>query len=111
MSRHDPLLRVRHMRDYAREAVELLGTKSLDEVIGDRTLQLALARLVEIIGEASARVAPQLRSQHPSVAWREAAAMRNKLIHDYDYVDVSVVFNTVQNDLPPLIEQLEELLS
>jgi hypothetical protein len=39
MSRHDPLLRVRHMRDHAREAVELLAGKSLDEVNADRTLQ------------------------------------------------------------------------
>lgn len=110
MSRHDPLLRLRHMRDHAREAVDLLGSATVEEVIGDRTLQLALTRLVEIIGEAATRVAPQLRSQYPRVAWREAAAMRNKLIHDYDYVDVEVVYHTVRRDLPTLIEQLDEML-
>jgi uncharacterized protein with HEPN domain len=110
MSRHDPLLRVRHMRDYAREAVELLGAKSVDDVVGDRVLELALTRLVQIIGEAAARMAPQVRSQHPGVAWRDAAAMRNKLVHDYDYVDVSVVYETVRNDLPPLLAQLEDML-
>lgn len=110
MSLHDPLVRVRHMRDYAREAVQLLGEKTLDELTGDRVLQLALVRLVEIVGEAATRVDPAVKLQHPSLPWREAAGMRNKLVHDYDYVDIVVVFHTVQNDLPPLIQQLEAVL-
>ena len=111
MSRHDPLVRAQHMRDHSREAIDLLGEKTLDDLLHDRTLQLALVRLVEIVGEASTRVTAALKRQHPAIPWGEIAGMRNKLIHEYEYVDVNIVYNTVRNDLPPLITQLDEVLA
>jgi len=111
MSRHDPLIRVRHMRDHSREAIDLLGEMTLDDLLHDRTLQLALVRLVEIVGEASTRVAGEVKDQHPAVPWRDIAGMRNKLIHEYEYVDVTIVYNTVRHDLPPLIALLDEVLA
>jgi uncharacterized protein with HEPN domain len=110
MSHHDPLVRVLHMRDYALEAIELLGSKTLEELQEDRTLQLALLQLIEIIGEASTRIGKDFKQQHPSVPWSQAAAMRNRLIHGYDAVNIPIVFNTVRTHLPPLYEQLQELL-
>jgi uncharacterized protein with HEPN domain len=110
MSRRDPLLRVRHMRDHAREAVELLASKSLDEVLDDRTLQLALTRLLEVIGEAASRVNDAFRQAHADVPWAKAAGMRNKLIHDYEYVDLEIVYKTVRNELPALLAQLDAIL-
>jgi uncharacterized protein with HEPN domain len=81
MSHHDPLVRVRHMRDYAREAIDLLGSKTFDELQQDRTLELALRHLVEIVGEASSRIGADFKRRHPDMPWTKAAAMRNKLIH------------------------------
>lgn len=69
MSRHDPLIRVRHMRDHSHEAIDLLGEKTLDDLLNDRTLQLALVRLVEIVGEAATRVMPELKLQHSAIPW------------------------------------------
>jgi uncharacterized protein with HEPN domain len=99
------------MRDYALEAVELLGSRSLDELSADRKLQLALLRCIEVIGEASTRVEPSLKKQHAEIAWNEAASMRHKLIHEYTLIKIETVFDTVRNDLPPLISQLNDLLS
>ncbi len=111
MSHHDPLVRVLHMRDYAREAIDLLGAKSLEELQQDRTLQLALRHLVEIVGEASTRIGNDFKQQHPKVPWSNAAAMRNRLIHGYDVVNITIVYNTVRDHLPSLCEQLVELLA
>lgn len=97
------------MRDHAREAVDMLGGRTLDEVSRDRKLQLALVRLVEIVGEAATRVPVEVKTKHPNVPWREAAGMRNKLVHEYDYVDIAVVYNTIRNDLAPLVEKLNQL--
>ncbi len=110
MSRHDPLVRVRHMRDYSLEAIELLGAKSMDELRADRTLQLALVQLVEIVGEASKQAGAEFRQAHPKLPWSKAAGMRDKLIHGYDVIDIAIVYRTVKDDLPALIEQLDELL-
>jgi uncharacterized protein with HEPN domain len=98
------------MRDYAQEAIDLLGHKTLDELRGDRILQLALVRLVEIVGEAASRVSPDLKRQHANIPWRKAAGISNKLIHDYDYIDLDIVYHTVQNDLPGLVQQLQAIL-
>jgi uncharacterized protein with HEPN domain len=110
MSQHDPLVRVRHMRDYSREAIELLGGRSLDELRADRTLQLALVQLVEIVGEASKQVSADFRQAHPELPWSKAAGMRDKLIHGYDVMDIAIVYRTVKEDLPALVKQIDLLI-
>lgn len=60
MSQADPLLAVRHMLDHAREAAALASSRSREELDSDRLLQLAMTRLVEIVGEAARRVPASL---------------------------------------------------
>lgn len=84
MTLHDPIIRMKHMRDHAAEAIELLGNKTLEELRSDRVLQLALVQLIEIAGEAASRVPEDTRAAYPSIPWQLAADMRNRLIHGYD---------------------------
>jgi uncharacterized protein with HEPN domain len=110
MTQHDPLIRLKHMLDHAREAIDLLGDKTLDELRQDRVLQLALVQLIEILGEAASRISTATRGAYPSVPWQRAADMRNKLIHGYDVIEFAIVYDTVKDDLPPLVEQLEAIV-
>jgi len=87
MTQHDPQVRIRHMRDHAQEAIEMLGDTSLEQLRDDRKLQLALVQLIEIIGEAASRIPDDVRRSHSSVPWQLAADMRNKLIHGYDVIE------------------------
>ena len=66
----------------------------------------AVNRKLEIIGEAARRLSPGAREMFPEVPWKLVTAMRNILIHDYDDVDLDVVWDTIQRDLPPLIARL-----
>ncbi len=110
MSRHDPMVSVRHMLDHAREAAEMIRERSRDDLGRDRMLSLALVRLMEIVGEAASRVPDDLRSHHPDVPWRDVSDLRNRLIHGYDTVNFDILWAIVYDDLPPLIEQLESIL-
>ena len=74
-------------------------------------LQLALIRLIEVIGEAAGRVSDDTRNQISSVPWPLVIAMRNRLIHGYFDVDVDRVWDTVVNDLPALIAAIETYLA
>ena len=75
----------------------------------DRMLNLSLVHLVEIIGEAAARVPEEFRSLHPDVPWRQTAGTRNRLIRGYDKVDFDILWTIVRDDLPSLIKQLETI--
>lgn len=111
MTLHDPVIRVRHMRDHSSEAIDMLAEKSLDQLRDDRMLQLALVQLIEIIGEAASRVPVAFRNVHSSVPWQLAADMRNKLIHGYDVIEYAIVYDTVKDDLPQLVTALDAVIS
>ena len=110
MTRRDPAVRLRHMLRHAEEAVALVGDKTEGQVREDRVLELALIRLVEVVGEAASQVPEAFREAHPQIAWREATAMRNMLIHGYDIVRHDILCNTIREDLPLLIRQLRQTL-
>jgi uncharacterized protein with HEPN domain len=110
MSRHDPFGRFRHKLDYAREAVEMAGEKTSAELEKNRQLGLALIHLVELIGEAASQVPREMQTQYPQIPWPKIIGTRNRLIHGYDYVDYDILFDTIKNDLPPLIEALADIL-
>ena len=111
MSRRDPLVYVHQMLDHAREAWELTRHRSRDDLDADRVLSLALVRLMEVVGEASRRVPGDFRSRFPELPWAGMIDLRNRLIHAYDEIDFDIVWSIVQNDLPPLITQLEAIIS
>jgi uncharacterized protein with HEPN domain len=96
------------MLSHAREAVALLGGRSQSDFNADRTAQLALTRLVEIIGEAANRVSPETRNRHARIPWRQIIDTRNRLIHGYDVIDLDILWSTITVDLPELIKLLEQ---
>jgi len=84
---------------------------NLDDFKANEEKYEAVNRKFEIIGEAARRLSPEARKVFPEIPWKLVTAMRNILIHDYDDVDLEVVWNTAQRDLPPLIARLETYLA
>ena len=73
-------------------------------------MQDSVIRRFEIIGEAAGRVSQRFRDENPNVPWSEMRGMRNRVIHRYDDVDMELVWETVEQDIPRLIVQLEGLV-
>ena len=109
MPRRDTRVSLAHMRDYAREAVEMARGRLRADLDSDRMLNLALVRLVEIIGEAANRVPVEERVRHPQVPWPQILGLRNRLIHAYDDVDFDTLWEVVTLDLPALLPELERI--
>lgn len=98
------------MLDAGRSAVEFTRDKTLADFLGDRMLQYAVERAIEIIGEAANRVSPAFQQTHPEVPWRKIVGQRNVLAHEYGDVDPSMMWDLVRLHLPTLIRQLEGLI-
>ena len=110
MSKNDEI-RLRHVLDAAREAVAFTEKRSRDDLDKNRMLSLSLVRLLEVIGEASRGISEEFRTAHPEIAWKKMAGMRDRLIHGYFDVNLDIVWKTVTEDLPPLVIQIEKVLS
>ncbi len=110
MTRHDDNIRLHHMLDHTREAITIIEGRRRADLDSDRLLELGLVRLVEIIGEAAARVTTEFQQSHPQIPWPQVVAMRNRLVHGYNTVDLDVLWDTIQDDLPPLEAALTSLL-
>ena len=107
----DALARVQHMLDYAREAEDMAQGRVRADLDTDRMFNLALVRVVEVVGEAASWIESDFRALHPQVPWSDIVATRNRLIHEYDQVDLNRIWRIVQDDIPPLIAQLESIIA
>jgi uncharacterized protein with HEPN domain len=110
MSMRDDTISLKDMLSHAREAVALLGDTSREEIWAKRVQQLALIQLIQIIGEAANRVTDDTRKAHADIPWLHIIGMRNRLIHGYDVIDYDLLWDTITNDLPPLIAALEQIV-
>lgn len=103
--------RVRDMIDASREIRSFVAGMTFEQFKADpRTMKAVLADF-NIIGEAAAHVPESIKQAHPIVAWRQARAMRNVIVHVYFAVDAKTVWDTIRNDLPGMEADLERLLA
>lgn len=83
---------------------------NLKEFNNDKKTQDAVIRQIAIIGEAMGKLDKNFIENHPELPGKEAVAMRNILVHDYDWVDTEEVWRTIEQDLPKLKETVEKIL-
>jgi uncharacterized protein with HEPN domain len=98
------------MLENAQKARKFVGEMEFEEFVRDEKTQYAVLRALEVLGEAAKKVPIEWREAYSEVPWQVIAGMRDKLIHDYAGVNMAVVWRTVKEDLPPLIEQLRRML-
>lgn len=103
-------IRLQHMLDAAVQANAFTSGKSRLSLDTDQMLVFALVKAIEIIGEAASKVSDECKAGSPSIAWSDIVGMRNRLIHGYFDINLDIVWTTVQEELPPLINQLKQAL-
>lgn len=94
----------------ARQALSYVSGKTWKDFQEDVLFQDGVIRRIEIIGEAARRLASETRIGLPQIPWGDIIGMRNRIIHEYDRIDLEIVWDVVHNDLPPLIAELEKIV-
>ena len=108
----------RQLRDYLLDMVESASriisyTESLSEAEfhNDQKTQDAVIRNLEILGEAAKYIPDDFRSQHPNIPWASMAGMRDRLIHQYFGVNLDILWDIIQMEMPSVLDGLRSILS
>ena len=104
----DDNVRLKNMLDTAYKVIEFAEGYSRDSLNTNKMLTSALIREIGVIGEAAARVSADKREQLTEIPWKSIVGMRNRLIHDYDEIDLDLLWETITKDVPELIKKLEK---
>jgi uncharacterized protein with HEPN domain len=103
-------VRLQHILDAAKRIVIITRGRSRIDFEEDLMLPFALVALLQIIGEAGRNVSDEYRDEHAEIDWKGITGLRNRLAHAYFDVDYDVLYQVVQEDIPPLILIVERLL-
>jgi uncharacterized protein with HEPN domain len=105
----DPAERLRDILD-AIANIERYAVRGRQAFESDELIQNWFVRHLQIIGEAAYALPKELRDQRPDIPWNEIIGMRHILVHDYFVIDIDIVWDAVDRDLPDLKGKVEGLL-
>ena len=105
----DDRIYLQHIHDAISRIVSYT-TGGRDAFLASPQAQDAVIRNLEIIGEAVKHLSAELRQRHPDIPWKRIAGMRDEMIHEYFGVDLTIVWNVVEQHIPPLRQMVDSLL-
>ena len=110
MPRRGWKLRISDIIEAIENALDYSAGMTYEQFVADRKTIDAVVRNFIVIGEAASHLSDDFIEQHPDLPWREMRDMRNIVVHEYFGVDNSIVWETLQKNLPPLLPMLKNLL-
>jgi hypothetical protein len=109
MSKIDDETRLRHIIAATEEIKGFIQGKTRVSLDQERMLVLSLVKLLEIIGEAASKISREKQMEISQIPWAGIVGMRNRLVHAYFDIDLDIVWQTVTEDITPLLEELKKL--
>ena len=110
-------MRKRELGDYIQDILEAIVevedfTKGMkfEDFLGDKKTVNAVVRSLEIIGEATKKIPNSMREKYSEIPWKWMTGMRDKLIHEYFGIDLEIVWEVINNELPPIKPLIREIL-
>ena len=103
--------RLEHMLSAIENVEEFTKDISLDDFVKSKVLFFAVVKNIEIVGEATYMLTKEYKQSHQSVPWLVIEKMRHVLVHGYYTISPEKVWETVQEDIPLLKEQIKALLN
>ena len=108
--KRDDRVYLQHILESIERIESYLSGVTLPQFLQDTLRQDGVVRQLEIIGEASRQISSDFRLQHPEVPWGQIVALRNRIVHDYMNIDIEIVWEIVQQDLPVLKQTIRRIV-
>ena len=102
---------MRHLIDALNSAIRFARGRDRKDLDSDEMLLFALVRAVEVAGEAASRVSPETRAELTELPWDSMIGMRNRLVHAYFDINHDILWTTVTEAAPPLVERIRKVLA
>ena len=109
--RRDWRIHVRHMIGFCEKARDRANGVDRAAFFADEFRHESALFNIERIGEAARRVPQEIRDANPHIPWRDVIGARNRIIHEYDRIDESRLWETIRVGIPALLPQLRELVN
>lgn len=110
MPRRGWLIRIKDIIEAAKKIVSHTTALAFEQFIQDDWMVDAVLHNLAVIGEAAQNIPDEVAEKFPDIPWADVRDMRNIVVHQYFGVDLSIVWQTIREDIPPLISQLEAIL-
>lgn len=110
MSERPQLLYCQDILESGTAILSYVQGMTFDTFIQDRMRYSAVIREFEIIGEAVGKLPAILKDGYPEIPWQDIKDFRNLLAHEYFGVDLEIVWNTIRNDLPVLLDSVQRIV-
>ena len=111
MSKRDPLVLLEDIMLAIQKISRYSSQMDHDAFLSDDLVIDAVARNLEIIGEAARQLPEEFRRAHPQIPWTQIAGLRNRIVHDYFGLDLEIIWEIIQHYLPELEKQVRVLQS
>ena len=102
--------RLKHVIVAIDNVFEFVDGITLDEYRCNKMMSFAVVKNLEIVGEASYMLSKEIKAQHTEIEWQKIIAMRHLLVHGYYHISDEEVWTAIENDLPPLKEQIKRIM-
>jgi len=103
--------RLEHMLEHIDRAQQFAQGKSLEDLENDALFRYAVVKCLEIVGEAAYMLTLDFKAQHPQTPWQVIIKMRHVMVHGYYSIQMSIVWDIIQNDFPTLRPQIVGYIS
>jgi uncharacterized protein with HEPN domain len=90
--------------------VQFMNAVTYEQFIDNEEKQSAVIHKITLMGEATKKLSDAFKELHNNIPWYQISGMRNRLIHDYDDIDLGVVWEVATQDVPSMIEYLSPLI-
>ncbi len=105
-----PLLYLDSMLDAIEHILKYTKNKQFSDYQNDSLLQDGIHMRLQMLGEAVSKLPVELRDSYPDIPWNEIRALRHVISHDYTSIKPERIWNTIENDLMPLAEELKKII-